>query len=89
MNKISSTLYLKTLTEKSVIPVGKIHRFETVGDLINNKRYEYLRYLYYTTEKLTFVDTVLNKIGIVDDYRIDKPGVNLKKYFKCSINTIS
>jgi len=85
MGKITSTIRLKTLTEKSLIPIGKVHRTETVGDLIESKRYEYLRYLYYTVSKLTFIDTVLEKIGITSDNKIEKPGIH-NKCFKSNTN---
>jgi hypothetical protein len=70
---------LRKLSLKSRIGFGRNGDL-TVQDLINlAKEYELIN-MYYGLSNISFLDDVLNKIGIYDDLRIEKPGKNISFY---------
>ena len=78
-------LRLRTLTEKSVIVnFGEIViRDCTVERCLLNPNHKWtLIYAYYSLSKISFVDNVLNKLGITSEWRITKPGVDKDLYIK-------
>lgn len=79
-NKSYVTL-LRTMTKKSIIGFGKYKDYR-VGDIINLGELEYLRWVYYNSELVTFMDDILDEIGITEEYRIKKPGKQPEKFRK-------
>lgn len=57
-------ILLRTLTRESKLNVGNIYKRNTVGDLLNNKRYYYLRYIFYKHPVITFTEDILQQLGI-------------------------
>lgn len=66
---------LRTLTLKSRLKFGKFGDY-TVKDIFTKKKQDYLAWAYYNLSKITFIDSVLNEIGIDKKERIEKPGTN-------------
>jgi len=66
---------LRTLTLKSALKYGKWHD-QTVGQMINLRRQDYLIWMYYNSFKISFTDDILDAIGIGKNDRIEKPGVD-------------
>lgn len=69
------TIILRTLTEKSTLGVGKLGYLK-VGELLKLEKNPYLRRIYFTYSGISFSPEVLQKIGIPDEYKITKPGIN-------------
>lgn len=44
--------------------------------LILREEHSYLRWIYFNMENITFVDDILDTLGIYEKYRIKKPGKN-------------
>jgi len=72
---MSYVTQLRTCTYKSILGFGDDdQKVLTVYELLGlNKHYELVR-AYYCLGKITFMDDVLNEIGITEDMRIEKPG---------------
>ena len=68
---------LRTLTLKSRLKFGKYADY-TVDYLLYNHREDYLVWVYYNTDKITFTADLLTKLDIREDERIEKPGKNKK-----------
>lgn len=62
---------LRILTRKSKLGVGALAN-DTVGRLLELKKYQALRHIYYCYEGITFQDDILDEINIT--HRIKKPG---------------
>jgi len=60
---------LRTLTKKSLFKFGRFHD-STVGEMFI-KEPEYIIWVYYNMDKITFEGSVIRKLGIEE---IDKPG---------------
>jgi hypothetical protein len=69
-----STILLKKLTPKSIIPAGK-NKGLTVQDVLNKSKID-LIYSYFNYSKITFTDEVLDQLRINLEDRIEKPGKN-------------
>ena len=41
----------------------------------------YLRWVYFNSSNITFIDSILDTIGIYEKYRIKKPGKNYELYY--------
>ena len=72
---MEGTVLMRTLTFKSVLWSGK-HTDLSVQQIIDVAGIGYLVWLYYSNEKINFVDEILKKIQITDDLKIPKPGKN-------------
>ena len=72
---MGQALYLRKLTEKSFMNFGKNRDF-TVQNLLDLKRYQYLRWVYFNSSNITFMDNILKTIGVKKQFKIPKPGVN-------------
>ena len=72
---------LRTMTEKSIIGFGKYTDL-TVRNLIDQRKTTELRWIYYNCSLLTFKPEILEFLGIVDEYVIEKPGKNPDMYEK-------
>ncbi len=78
-------LRLRTLTEKSTLSnFGDIRiRDCTVERCLKNDNSKWsLIHAYYSKSKISFIDSVLNKLGITKEWRIRKPGINHEIYVK-------
>jgi len=82
---MSDVIKLRKLSRKSVIDFG-MNEGLRIQDLLNLRKYRQLRYIYYAYSKLSFLDDILEEIGITEDFKINKPGKDLemnKKINKC------
>jgi len=52
---------------------------KTVQELIDRGKNALIS-LYYRNEKITFVEDILQEIGITEDLRIEKPGSDVKLF---------
>lgn len=77
-------ILLRTLTLKSRLTEGKFSN-QTVETVIAIDPM-YLWYVYYNTEKLTFVEEILQAVGITQ--RIKKPGIDKNLYHKLCCSNI-
>jgi len=73
---IISKIYLRKLTKKSIINFSSKFIGYTILDLIEINKSDYLRRIYFNEYKITFIDEILSEIGIFEEYRINKPGIN-------------
>lgn len=80
-----STLLLRTMTLKSVIQAGK-YSGRTVEYVISKDK-DYLLYIYYNYNLLSFHYTILDELGISLEDRILKPGRNPELYLNYKIVT--
>ena len=69
---------LRTMTEKSVIGFGK-HALCTVTHILRLGKNDYLRWLYYNINGITFTEDLLYKINIRGKWKIEKPGKDPQK----------
>lgn len=77
-------ILLRKLTPKSVLDFGK-YKGVSIQQLIDLKKYNYLRWIYYSCSKITFTDDILKTISIIYreyDNRIEKPGTDLEMHEK-------
>lgn len=63
------------MTEKSIIGFGRYTDL-SVGNLLAMKKTRDLRWIYYNCSMLSFIPDILDKIGITEGYRIEKPGTD-------------
>ena len=64
---------LRKLSYRSMLTFGKYGEL-TVEEMLNLNRTRYLRWCYYNLERISFIDEILEKIGIKGEYVICKPG---------------
>jgi hypothetical protein len=74
-----SVTLLRKLTAKSTMKFG-MHEDNTVGQLLDLKKYRYLRWVYFNCSNITFMDDILDEINLPIDFRINKPGVARDKH---------
>lgn len=70
---------LRKLTRKSMLKFGQ-YRDNTVQECLTFHRYNYLRWVYFNSSMITFMDDILEEIGITEDWRIEKPGIDENKH---------
>lgn len=70
---------LRKLNRKSTLKFG-MYGDNTVQELLTFKRYNYLRWVYFNQDKITFMDDILDELSITEHYRIKKPGKCTEKY---------
>jgi hypothetical protein len=73
------TTLLRKLSRKSQLKFG-IYCDNSVQDLLTFKKYNYLRWVYFNCDMISFLDDILDELSISTDYRINKPGKNPEKY---------
>lgn len=66
-------ILLKKLALKSVIQQGKFEGY-TVERIIKEGKQQFLIYSYYSYSMISFIDPVLEILGITPDHQIPKPG---------------
>lgn len=69
---------LRTLTRKSLLKYGKYSDYR-VGDVLSLGNIRYLRWFYYTFDKINFTDEILDELKITEEWRIEKPGSDPNK----------
>lgn len=72
---MSDVVLLRKLTEKSTLKFG-MYGDVPIYNLLDLKKYSYLRWVYYNSSNITFLNNILEEIGITKEYYIDKPGKN-------------
>ena len=66
-------------TRKSVLSFGK-YGFDTVQDVLD-KDPSYIVWVYYNMPEITFFDDILEEVGLVGRFVIDKPSSDPDKFF--------
>ena len=66
---MSDVVLLRKLTEKSTLKFGT-YADVPIYNLLNLKRYSYLRWIYYNSSNITFLNSILEEIGITKEYFI-------------------
>ena len=82
VSKMGQSVNLRTLTLKSVMGFGK-HFDMNVSQVLATVNKSYIIWCYYSLSNISFVDEILNMVGITEEYRITKPGKDaemLKKF---------
>jgi hypothetical protein len=76
----SYSVNLRKLTRKSRLGFGykEIKEIRIQDILIMNKHKELIK-IYFGLDKITFMDDILDELGITEDMRIEKPG-KIKEY---------
>jgi hypothetical protein len=74
---------LRKLTEKSILGFGK-YADCAVKHLLDINETQYLRWVYFNSSRITFIDEILDKIRIPIEFRINKPGTNSEMHEKCN-----
>lgn len=72
---MSDVTLLRKLTEKSILKFGQ-YADVPIYNLLELKRYSYLRWVYFNSSNITFFENILLEIGITEEFFIQKPGVN-------------
>ena len=72
---MGQALYLRKLTEKSFMNFGRHHDL-TVQNLLDLKKHPYLRWVYFNSSNITFMDNILETIGVKEQFKIHKPGTH-------------
>ena len=72
---MSDVTLLRKLTEKSILKFGQ-YADVPICNLLELKKYSYLRWVYFNCSNITFFENILIEIGITEEFFIEKPGVN-------------
>lgn len=72
---MSQSTVLRKLTEKSILKFGQFSEVPIIN-LLELKKYSYLRWVYFNCSNITFFDNILTEIGITEEFYIEKPGIN-------------
>ena len=75
---MSDIVLLRKLTEKSQLGFG-MYADASISNLLDLYKFGYLRWVYFNSSNITFMDNILEIIKIPLDYRIVKPGVDREK----------
>ena len=78
---MSDVTLLRTLTRKSILKFGMFCDSQ-VQNLLDLKKYKYLRWVYFNSSKINFIDDILDEIGIPLHFRIVKPSKNPDLHIK-------
>lgn len=74
-----SSILLRKLTKKSTLKFGKFKDC-TVEHLFGMKKQVELTSIYFKLSTITFTEDILDELGILEEYRIEKPSTNIKLY---------
>ena len=72
---MSDVTLLRTLTRKSILKFGQFSDLQ-VQNLLDLKKYKYLRWVYFNCSNINFMDDILEEIKIPLNFRIVKPSKN-------------
>ena len=75
LENIGGSVLLRKLTRKSVLWFGK-HEGLRIQQIIDIRKWTYLRWIYFNCCGVTFMDDILEEIRVPDDMRIEKPGTH-------------
>jgi len=83
---MGQSILLRKLTEKSILNFGKYNGL-TVRQILDLNHPNYLRWIYFNVNGVSFVDEILKEIKISDNYKIKKPGKYLELFseLECEI----
>lgn len=73
------SILLRKLTKKSTLNFGKYKDY-TVGHLFGMKKEIDLTSIYFKLSTITFIDEILDELGITSEFRIEKPSKNEEMY---------
>jgi hypothetical protein len=69
------TILLRKLSLKSILNFGQYNGL-SVQQIIDLNKQQYLRWVYYNYEGLSFIDEIFDLIYLKDENKINKPGKN-------------
>jgi hypothetical protein len=78
---MSDVVLLRKLTRKSVLNFGE-HSDRSVQQMLDLKKINHLRWVYYNCSNIDFFSDVLDELKISGDFIIPKPSKNPEMYFK-------
>lgn len=78
---MSDVTLLRKLSRKSILKFGQYSEL-TVQEIINLNKHKYLRWVYFNSSKIDFMEDILDEIRIPQNFRIDKPSKNSELYNK-------
>lgn len=79
---MSQSIRLRKLTEKSLLGFGRFAD-RTIGQMLSLRVDRiYLRWVYYNSSKITFMDNILDDLKIYPEFRIEKPGTSEEMFEK-------
>jgi hypothetical protein len=80
----------RVLTRKSILGFGRFeHRDLSVQMLLDLKQQNILINAYYGLEKIDFIPDILDELGIVNEFIIEKPGKNHEMRKTFYVNKLS
>jgi len=74
-----SATILRTLTVKSKLKFGKYKDY-TVEHIFGMRKQKTLISIYFNLSNITFMDDILDELGITEEFRIDKPSKDNELY---------
>ena len=78
---MSDVVLLRKLTRKSVLNFGQYEGM-SVQQLLDTKKQNYLRWVYYNCSNIDFFSDVLDELRIAKDFIITKPSKNPEMFLK-------
>jgi hypothetical protein len=76
---MANVILLRKLTKKSTLNFGKYKEY-TVEHLLGMRKQKDLISMYFKLSTITFIDEILDELGITEEYRIVKPSKNIELY---------
>lgn len=70
---------LRKLTRKSTLDFGR-YGFDTIQKILNEDA-QYIVWVYYNKPEITFFDDILEEVGLVGRFVINKPSSDPDKFF--------
>lgn len=77
---------LRIMAPLSKYAIGK-YAGCTVESLLDRDN-DYIRWSYFNHSNISYQDEILSKVGILDRYRIAKPGTDPEMYERCKANVM-
>jgi hypothetical protein len=73
---MSDVTLLRTLTRKSTLKFGQYYDLtvQNVLDSQHSKGKSVLRWYYFNSDRISFIDDLLDELNIIPEFRIAKPG---------------
>jgi hypothetical protein len=76
----------RILTRKSILGFGIEYKDLSVQMVLDLGRKDFLICSYYNFDKIGFEESILDELGITDEYRIEKPGKSEKMRIEFFVN---